>query len=80
MRLRDLYHQLSTDERDALARAAGTDSSYLYQLATRWRGRRASIPLMVKLADADKRLTVADMAAEFAESESDTATDKAKAV
>lgn len=67
MRLKDLYPTLSGDEREALAKKAGTDAGYLWQLSTGWRGKKPSINLMAKLAAADKRLKVADMVDEFAE-------------
>lgn len=67
MRLKDLYPTLGKDEREALAKKAGTDAGYLWQLSTGWRGKKPSINLMAKLADADERLTVADMVDEFSE-------------
>lgn len=67
MRLSERYHEMTAEEREALARAADTDAGYLWQLATRWRGKRASLGMMQKLAEADAKLTVADMAAEFTE-------------
>lgn len=67
MRLSTLYQSLTGEERAALARKAGTDIGYLHQLATRWRGKRASLTFMNKLVEADPRLTVRDMAEEFAE-------------
>jgi hypothetical protein len=68
MKLSDLYPKLSKDERSALAKAAAIQPGYLYQIATRWRGRRASLRLINALSAADKRLTVKDMVAEFTES------------
>lgn len=65
MKLADLYQTLSTDERAALAKRAGMSDGYLYQLATRWRGKRASLAVIKALAESDKRLTVRDMVAEF---------------
>lgn len=67
MRLSDLYSKLTTEEREALAQKAGTSAAYLYQLATRWDGRRPSIPLLMRLVAADARLSLADMAKEFNE-------------
>lgn len=67
MRLSDLYQKLDAEERRALATKAGVSDGYLWQLATRWQGRRASLGMLQKLSDADKRLTISDMAAEFAE-------------
>lgn len=65
MKLSDLYQKLSIDERSALAKRADLSDGYLYQLATRWRGKRASLDMIKALAAADKRLTVADMVVEF---------------
>lgn len=73
MQLRTLYPQLTTDEREALAKKAGTHAGYLWQLATNWRGKKPSINLMAKLADADRRLKVADMVEEFAEAKAEAA-------
>jgi hypothetical protein len=68
MRLSTLYQDhLSTEQRKALAAAAGISPEYLYQLATRWQNRKPSVPLMSKLAKADKRLTLAHMVEEFSE-------------
>lgn len=44
-----------------------SEVGYLWQLSTRWRGKSASLAFMKKLADADSRLTFAEMAEEFAE-------------
>lgn len=65
MKLADLYPKLTKPERSALAKRAGINSGYLYQLATRWRGKRASLEVIKALADADRRLTVKDLVAEF---------------
>lgn len=67
MRLHDLYQKLSTTQRQALAKKAGVDAGYLWQIATRWRGRKPSLVLVQRLAVADRRLTVADLLAEFSE-------------
>lgn len=68
MKLSQLHPILSTNEREALAKCAEVDPGYLWQLATRWRGKRASLDLIQRLARADERLTVADMVEEFSES------------
>lgn len=65
MRLSALYPTLSTDEREELAKKTGTSPGYLYQLATRWQGKRPSLRLLLQLAKADSRLTLEDMAEEF---------------
>jgi lauroyl/myristoyl acyltransferase len=67
MQLRVLYPQLTTEEREALAKKAGTHAGYLWQLSTNWRGKKPSINLMAKLAEADRRLKVTDMVEEFSE-------------
>ena len=68
MKLKDLYQSLSQDERFELAKKVGLkETGYLWQLATNWRGKRPSLDFMVKLAAADSRLTVAELAEEFAE-------------
>jgi hypothetical protein len=67
MRLSTLHARLSTDERRALAERASITPDYLWQIATRWRGKRASLSLIEKLAQADERLTLAEMLAEFTE-------------
>ncbi len=67
MRLSTLHAQLTTDERRTLAEKAGITSDYLWQIATRWRGKRASLSLIEKLAQADERLKLADMLTEFTE-------------
>lgn len=67
MRLTDLYPILTVEERKALAARAGTDAGYLWQLACRWRGKRASVSLMSRLVAADDRLTLVDLAQEFSE-------------
>lgn len=66
MQLRDLYPKLTASERETLAKKAGTDAGYLWQLATQWRGKRPSLDLMAALANADKRLTLGELAVEFA--------------
>lgn len=65
MKLTDLYPSLSKDERAALAKRAQINEGYLYQLATRWRGKRASLQVIRALADADPRLSIGDMVGEF---------------
>lgn len=70
MRLSALYKDLNSEQRAALAKAAGTSPEYLYQLATRAERldpRRPRLPLMARLAAADERLTLADLVEEFNE-------------
>lgn len=67
MRLNELYPTLDAEAKRELATKAEVSEGYLWQLATRWQGRRASLGMLQKLAEADPRLTLADMAAEFSE-------------
>jgi hypothetical protein len=67
MRLSTLYAQLGAAEKQALAEKAGVHADYLWQIAKRWNGKRASIDLIERLAKADRRLTRSDMLAEFTE-------------
>jgi hypothetical protein len=67
MRLSALYQQLTPEQREELAKKVDTSVAYLYQLATRWQGKKPSLKLMTALARADSRLTLADMAEEFDE-------------
>ncbi len=67
MKLTDLYPTLKPEERAALAKAAGISDGYLYQIANRWRKKRASLEVINRLAAADARLSVGDMVAEFTE-------------
>lgn len=62
MRLSDL----TDDERAALAKSMGIKPAYLWQLATRWNNKRPSIKFMQKMVAADSRLTLGDLAEEFA--------------
>lgn len=68
MKLRDLYQQLDSEGRAELAKKAQVDVGYLWQLATRWRGKRPSLALIERLALADKRLKKSDLVSEFTES------------
>jgi hypothetical protein len=67
MRLSTLYPTLSKEQREALAAAAEIKPAYLYQLATRWDGRKPTVPQLAKLAKADRRLTLKDLVEEFSE-------------
>ena len=67
MKLTDLYATLSKQERESLAKAAGMNPGYLYQLATRWRGKKASLDKIKALAAADNRLSVPELVSEFME-------------
>ncbi|WP_322997929.1 hypothetical protein [Castellaniella sp.] len=65
MKLTNLYPTMDKEARDSLAKAAGIDPGYLWQIATRWRGKKPSIDVIQRLAAADSRLTVGDLVAEF---------------
>lgn len=65
MKLKDLYEKMDTREREALAKKAGINAGYLYQIANRWEGKRPSLQLMQRLAASDRRLKIADMVSEF---------------
>lgn len=67
MRLRDRYNELDGKGRAELARAARVDAGYLWQIATRWRGKRPSLETLMRLAAADEKLQIAAMVEEFAE-------------
>lgn len=69
MNLRQRYEEMTPGQRVALAKAAGTSAGYLWQMATRWGGRRPSIDLMTRLANADRKLSIKDMLAEFTKPE-----------
>lgn len=65
MKLRDLYPTLSKPERRQLAESACTNTGYLWQLATGWRGKKPSLLLIRNLARADVRLSVSELVDEF---------------
>jgi len=68
MRFSTLYQSLNSEERDALAKAVDcTDAGYLWQIATRWRGKKPSFGFMQKLVAAEPRLTLGELAEEFSE-------------
>jgi len=67
MKLSDLYQSLDQEGRKALAMKAGIDAGYLWQIATKWRGKKPSVDVIAKLVRADRRLKAADLIAEFAE-------------
>lgn len=67
MKFSELWSGLKTDERDAMAKALETERGYLQQLAIRWRGKRPSFGFMLKMASADPRLTVEELAMEFSQ-------------
>ncbi len=70
MKLSALYPSLTGPERDELAKAIGSSSGYLYQLATQWRGKKPSLEMLKALTVADQRLTIEDLVNEFTEDQS----------
>lgn len=66
MRLSQLHPDLSPEERRDLASSCEISTGYLWQLATRWRGKKPTVDLLARLARADARLTVAELVEEFA--------------
>jgi len=66
MRLSDLYLPMSTEDRERFAEKVGASTGYLWQLATHWKGKRPTLTFMEKLVAADSRLTVGELAEEFA--------------
>jgi transcriptional regulator with XRE-family HTH domain len=65
MRLSELHPSMTREQRDDLAKRCGISSGYLWQLATRWKGKKPTVDLLKKLSDADDRLTVAELVDEF---------------
>jgi hypothetical protein len=65
MKLSELHEQLTKEEREAFASRVGIKPAYLWQLATQWNGKKPSLDLLKKIADADARLTVAGLVEEF---------------
>ena len=61
MNLKDIYESEGRPGLDRLAKKAGTDTQYLWQLATEWRGKTPSPRLAKRLIEADPRLTYADL-------------------
>ena len=69
MDLKTLHPQLSKDEREALAAAAGIAPAYLYQLSIGFK-RNPSMRQCAAMVAHDKRLSLKDLAREFGISES----------
>jgi hypothetical protein len=67
MRLRILYESMTVAERCRLAKAANINPGYLWQIATGWRDKRASIDVIARLVAADGRLTASELLAEFSD-------------
>lgn len=68
MQLRELHPQLSRPEKAALAEAAGITPAYLAQLATGFR-TKPSLKVCAALVAHDSRLTLEELAQEFADEE-----------
>ena len=67
MKLHELRKAMTTSEWRELAAKVDRNPTYLHHLATRFRGCRPSFPLMMRLVAADNRLSLADLAEEFAD-------------
>lgn len=67
MNLRDLYQTLDKEQREAFAKRVDIQAPYLWQIATQWKGKKPSLDLLKKIADADARLTVDELVREFTE-------------
>lgn len=67
MKLSELYQSLDQNGRKSLAEKAGVDPGYLWQIATRWRGKKPSVDVIGRLVMSDRRLKASDLIAEFAE-------------
>lgn len=65
MRLSELHPSLTREQRVDLAKRCDISPGYLWQLATRWKGKKPTVDLLAKLADADARLKVGDLVEEF---------------
>jgi hypothetical protein len=68
MQLRELHPTLSRAERAAMAAAAGIGIEYLAQLATGFK-KNPPLKLCAALVAHDSRLTLEDLAQEFAQQE-----------
>lgn len=77
MNLQDIYREEGYSGLKRLAEATGSDPRYLRQCATRWRGKRPSPELAVRLIEADPRLTFEAMYASVAESKREPSKDAA---
>lgn len=69
MRLSDLYLPMSTEEREQFAGRVGASPGYIWQLAKHWSNKQPSLAFMQKLVAADARLTIGELAEEFADAE-----------
>lgn len=67
MKLNELYQSLDQEARKSLAAKAGVDAGYLWQIATKWRGKKPSVDVIARLVRADRRLKASDLIAEFSE-------------
>jgi hypothetical protein len=64
MNLLDIHRAEGLNGLRRLAHEAGTDATYLWQLATAWRGKKPSPDLAKRLIAADPRLTLDDLYAD----------------
>lgn len=67
MRLSSLYPTLTGEQRVSFACRCGISTGYLWQLATRWKGKRPTVDLLAKLAKAHPDLSVSELVEEFAD-------------
>ena len=61
MNLQEIYEMEGRAGLQRLAEATGAHPQYLWQCATRWRGKRPSPGLALRLVEADQRLTLEDI-------------------
>uniref|UniRef100_A0A193SD15 HTH cro/C1-type domain-containing protein n=1 Tax=biofilter metagenome TaxID=1070537 RepID=A0A193SD15_9ZZZZ len=63
----ELHTLMNRAERSAFARRCHISPGYLWQIATRWQGRRPTVDLLARMAKADSRLSIEEMVGEFAD-------------
>lgn len=61
MNLSDIYMEGGYEALKKLAESAGTNPQYLRQCATRWRGKKPSPALAIRLIAAEPRLKLDDI-------------------
>jgi hypothetical protein len=65
MKLFELFPQLTVGERKLLAERAQISPGYLWQLATRWKGKKPTVDLLARLAACEPRLSTGELVEEF---------------
>lgn len=68
--LGQLYRSLTKNEKVLLAEVAGIKPAFLWQVATRWKGKRPSLQVIHRLANADSRLSLDALMFEFSDAAS----------